>query len=157
MMKIQKKEIGRRIRKDFQNFWMAGLAIALYTILVNVTFHAFCPMVILTGFPCPGCGITRSLFYLVTGRVVESIAMQPLGIVIAGIFLYFVWNRYIIGRNPKELKFIIGAALLLLIAFYIGRMYLYFPQRVPYVYTEGNILERTLPYYKQILHHLGVL
>lgn len=157
MKKIQRKEIGKRIRKDFRDFGIAGLAIGVYTILVNLIFHAFCPLVILTGFPCPGCGITRSLFYLVTGRVAESIHMQPLGIVAVGIFLYFVWNRYIIGRNPKGLKVIIGAALVLLIAFYIWRMYLYFPQRVPYVYTEGNILERTFPYYKQILHHLGVL
>lgn len=151
------KEIWNRIRKDFQDFWMAAVAVGIYTILVNVIFHAFCPMVIVTGLPCPGCGMTRSVFYLLTGRVTESIQIHPMGIIVVMFFLYFFFNRYIIGRNSKSISVLIGIGLVALIVFYIWRMYLYFPNRIPYVYTEGNILEKTFPYYKEILHELGIL
>ena len=136
---------------------MAAVAIGIYMILVNVIFRAFCPMVIVTGLPCPGCGMTRSVIYLLTGHVSESIHIHPMGIVVVCLFLYFAWNRYIIGRNPKGMMVIIAIALVALIAFYIWRMYLYFPDRVPYVYKEGNLLERTFPYYKEILHELRIL
>lgn len=151
------REIGKRIRRDIKDVWAAAVAILLYTSLVNVIFHAFCPMVIATGFPCPGCGMTRAIFYLLTGRVTESLYIHPMGIAVICFFLYFVWNRYIIGRNPKGMQWLVGSGLALLIVFYLVRMCLYFPERVPYVYTEGNILERTFPYYKEILHDLGVL
>ncbi|MBO5210210.1 MAG: DUF2752 domain-containing protein [Lachnospiraceae bacterium] len=151
------RDIVKRIKKDFQNFWMAAVAIGIYMILVNVIFRAFCPMVIVTGLPCPGCGMTRSVIYLLTGHVSESIHIHPMGIVVVCLFLYFAWNRYIIGRNPKGMMVIIAIALVALIAFYIWRMYLYFPDRVPYVYKEGNLLERTFPYYKEILHELRIL
>lgn len=156
-MKNKMRDIVKRIKKDFQNFWMAAVAIGIYMILVNVIFRAFCPMVIVTGLPCPGCGMTRSVIYLLTGHVSESIHIHPMGIVVVCLFLYFAWNRYIIGRNPKGMMVIIAIALVALIAFYIWRMYLYFPDRVPYVYKEGNLLERTFPYYKEILHELRIL
>ena len=156
-MKNKMRDIVKRIKKDFQNFWMAAVAIGIYMSLVNVIFRAFCPMVIVTGLPCPGCGMTRSVIYLLTGHVSESIHIHPMGIVVVCLFLYFAWNRYIIGRNPKGMMVIIAIALVALIAFYIWRMYLYFPDRVPYVYKEGNLLERTFPYYKEILHELRIL
>lgn len=157
-MRNTMKDILNRIKKDFQDFWMAAVAIGIYTVLVNIIFHAFCPMVIVTGLPCPGCGMTRSVFYLLTGHVSESIYIHPMGIVVICLFLYFVWNRYVIGRKPKGMMALIVIALVALIAFYIWRMYLYFPERVPYVYTDGNILERIFPYYyKEILHELGIV
>ena len=151
------KEIISRIRRDIRNYWQAAIAIAVYTVLVNIIFHAFCPMVIMTGFPCPGCGMTRSLFYLATGRFIKSIQMNPMGIPIACIFLYFCWNRYIKGKKAKGIIQLILIALVLLLAVYAIRMYRFFPDRIPYVYNEGNVFARFSPYYEQILYELGIL
>ncbi len=148
------KKIGKRIWADVQNYWMAGVAIVIYTLLVHVAFRAFCPMVIVTGLPCPGCGITRSLCYLLTGQVAESIHMHPMGIVVACFFLYVAWNRYIIGRNPKKIMLLITVLAILLLITYLVRMYLYFPNRAPYVYKEGNVLSTIFPFYQEIIHEL---
>lgn len=151
------KEIITRIRNDIKDFLPAVIMIAAYTVLVNLIFHAFCPMVIITGFPCPGCGMTRSLFYLATGRLYQSIQMNPMGIPTACIILYFCWNRYIKGKEAKGIIPLIAIAITLLLALYFLRMYLFFPDRVPYVYSKGNVFERFFPYYEQILYDLGIL
>ena len=151
------KKVGERICQDIKNLWPAAAAVAIYTALVNLIFHAFCPMVVLTGLPCPGCGMTRSLFFLATGRIGQSLWMHPMGIPIACLIFYFLWNRYIAGKNAKGMKVLIITAIVLLVVLYIWRMHLYFPDRPPYVYREDNILARTLPFYEQILHALRIL
>ena len=41
----------------------------------------------LTGLPCPGCGMTRSVLRLSQGDLLGSLRMHPLGIVLAGLLL----------------------------------------------------------------------
>ncbi|MDE5596264.1 MAG: DUF2752 domain-containing protein [Lachnospiraceae bacterium] len=151
------KQAGMRLWRDVKNMWVAAAAIAAYTVLVNLVFHAFCPMVIFTGLPCPACGMTRALFYLVTGNISASVQMNPLGLWIVCLFLYFAWNRYIIGRDAKGMKIFLGLTFAMLIIGYIWRMLLYFPDKAPYVYTERNVLTGIFPFYEQILHELHIL
>lgn len=148
------KEIGDRIRQDVKNLWQAAVAIAVYAILVNLLFHNFCPMVIVTGLPCPGCGMTRALFFLVTGRLQQSIQINPMGIPVACIFLYFCINRYIAGKKAKGIMPVIVITAVMMLALYVYRMYSFFPDRVPYVYTEGNVMERIFPYYEQAIKQI---
>lgn len=151
------RKIVDRIRQDIKNLWPVAAVVAVYTVLVNLIFHAFCPMLIVTGLPCPGCGMTRSLFFLATGRVGQSLWIHPMGVPITVLIFYFLWNRYVLGRNAKGMKVLVIAAIVLLVILYIWRMRLYFPDRIPYVYEEDNILAKTLPFYEQILHALGIL
>lgn len=151
------RKIKERICRDIKNLWPAAAAVVVSIILSNIIFHAFCPMVVLTGIPCPGCGMTRSLFLLLTGRVGLSVRMHPMGLPVACIILYFMWNRYILGRMAKGIKFMIVLVIVLLIALYCIRMYQFFLYREPYVYMEDNILAKILPFYEQILHSLKIL
>ncbi len=41
--------------------------------------QSFCPFKMLTGFPCPGCGITKSLVYFYEGDWYKSIYYHILG------------------------------------------------------------------------------
>jgi len=154
---MRMKKAGRRICQDIKNLWPAAVAVVIYTVMVKLIFHAFCPMVIVTGLPCPGCGMTRSLFFLATGKIGRSFWIHPMGIPIACLIFYFLWNRYVLGRNAKGMKGSIIAAIILLVVLYFWRMHLYFPDRIPYVYREDNILAKTLPFYEQILHALQIL
>ncbi|MDE7018428.1 MAG: DUF2752 domain-containing protein [Lachnospiraceae bacterium] len=151
------REIGKRIGKDIKSLWLAAVAIVLYTVLMNLIFDAFCPMIILTGLPCPGCGMTRALFYLMRGNVAESVRMHPMGIPIAGLGFYFCWNRYVKGRWAKGMNIFMGIAIVMLVICYVWRMWLFFPDRTPYVYTPENALARILPVYEHLLHEWGIL
>lgn len=151
------KGIWGRIRRDIAEYWAAVAVLAVYTILVNLIFHAFCPMVIISGLPCPGCGLTRSIVYLASGRIGQSVYINPMGIPIACILIYFFWNRYIIGRSAKGMTQLIAVAVILLLLLYFLRMHSFFPNRIPYVYTEKNILSQNFAFYDKILHYLRIL
>ena len=43
------------------------------------TDQSFCPFKMLTGFPCPGCGITKSLVYFYEGNLLTSLSYHILG------------------------------------------------------------------------------
>lgn len=43
------------------------------------TAQSFCPLKMLTGFPCPGCGITKSLVYFYEGDLQKSLYYHVLG------------------------------------------------------------------------------
>ncbi|HEY6142458.1 MAG TPA: DUF2752 domain-containing protein [Flavobacterium sp.] len=60
------------------------LMIPFFLMLLNPDNHletaqSLCPFKMLTGFPCPGCGITKSLVYLYEGNVQKSLYYHVLG------------------------------------------------------------------------------
>ncbi len=60
--------------------------------------QSLCPIKMLTGFPCPSCGITKSLVYFYQGDIVRSISYHILGPAV--VFLCV----FIIGLLLVELK-----------------------------------------------------
>lgn len=59
-------------------------ALARYVTLPNFSLCLFERM---TGRPCPGCGMTRSMLRLSQGDVAGSFRMHPLGVVLALVFV----------------------------------------------------------------------
>ncbi len=156
-MRTYVRTVCTRITADIKEYGMAVVVFIAYALLVNLVFHAFCPVVIFCGFPCPGCGITRAAVCLITGRWQRAWQLNPAVFLLAVTAVYFAICRYLLGKRAVALKWLIAAVFVLLAVIYIVRMYLYFPDRVPYVYTEDNILARILPFYRQILQQAGIL
>lgn len=133
-----------RIASDIKEYGIAVVALFLYTAVSNLLFHAFCPLIVFCGLPCPGCGVSRASAYFLTGRWHQAWQMNPMIFPIAAAALYFGWNRYFLGRKAAGIKVIVISLLTLLVVVYGVRMYLYFPNRIPYVYTENNMIARFL-------------
>ena len=60
------------------------LAIPYFIMLYNDNGHietsqSLCPFKMMTGFPCPGCGITKSLIFLYEGNFSKSIYYHLFG------------------------------------------------------------------------------
>jgi hypothetical protein len=74
--------------KTLKIYGIAGtlltLAIPYFIMLHNdgaslETAQSLCPFKMLTGFPCPGCGITKSLIFLYEGDLSKSIYYHLFG------------------------------------------------------------------------------
>ena len=147
-------KILKRIEKDVRSFWQIGAVIVAYDIVVQLLFGQFCPSVIVTGLPCPGCGMTRAVFYFATGRFAEGMAMNPLGIGWLLLAVYFFLMRYTFGKKPVGLLQVGGCLVVLMIVFYIYRMCFVFPGETPICYEEGNLLARLRPGYEENVLYL---
>ncbi len=136
-----------RIRKDVREYWKFGAAIAVYDGLATLLFGAFCPSVIVAGLPCPGCGMTRSVFCFATGQFAKGWELNPLGILWLLLALYFCAMRYGMGKKLRGALQAGGCLAALMAVFWLYRMYRYFPGETPLCYTPGNLLERMWPAY----------
>lgn len=153
-MKIEWKQAAGRVWKDMKEYKWLGLVLALYYLLMEIVFSAFCPLVIVTGLPCPGCGITRAFLCVLTGQFVRAWDINPLiyGVILTA--LYAGIQRYLLGQKVKGLRKILCVLAILMIGVYVYRMYRYFPHRPPMSITRGSLFERFLPGYKEFLNFL---
>jgi len=136
--------IQKRIVIDVLAFKWAIICLVIYYLLTNEVFHAFCPMVIVTGLPCPGCGVTRSIFYLLTGQISRSFALSPFAIFWILLGIWFFYERYVRGKKVKVLYLLIGCLFVAMMVYYVYRMYTVFPSIPPMIYREDNMLNNLL-------------
>lgn len=153
-MKGKVCEIGNRIGKDIRQYGLGLLAAAVLYVVIHGLFDAFCPSVLISGFPCPGCGMTRAVLYLLRGQIGRSCAINPAGVLWVAWAALFAFERYGLGRKSKVTVRAAYVIALFMIVVYIIRMRLYFPYKPPYVYTRDNLFERILPGYGKFVRYL---
>lgn len=151
-MKKRMQSIWERIRNDIIIYWRGAAALLFYYAATRIMFRAFCPMVIVTGLPCPGCGLSRAVWYLLTGQPARSFAMHPMAVWWLLLIGYFIVNRYVTGRGvTKPFQAFLTAVCMATIIVYAYRMLTLFPERPPMSYTGRNLLERWIPGYRRLV------
>jgi hypothetical protein len=65
------------------------------------TDQSFCPFKMLTGFPCPGCGITKSLVYFYEGDIYKSLSYHILGpfVILSCIFAILLLTTELVSEK----------------------------------------------------------
>ncbi len=72
---------------------------------VNAGFFPACPLLSVTGFACPGCGLTRGFHALFHGDIWTAISFNALIPIYCLLFLYFVVFVASIIFRGRSLKF----------------------------------------------------
>ena len=83
-----------------------GLLILIFIYFHNPLGNTIFPKCIflrLTGFYCPGCGVTRATYYLVHGNILEAFNYNQLYILFLPFMLYLYILNLDIKINGKEL------------------------------------------------------
>lgn len=52
--------------------------------------QSFCPLKATTGFPCPSCGITKSIVYFYDGNVLKSLSFHLFGPLVVGFCIFMI-------------------------------------------------------------------
>ncbi len=106
---------------DGQELRRAGgamLAAATVMSLLPVQLGVGCPLRILTGLPCPLCGMTTSVVATVDLRLADALAANPGGVVAVVVAIaLLVWRPATVSVHPA----LGSAALALLWFFQLGR------------------------------------
>lgn len=136
------KSIWKRIVTDIKDYYIAILLLILFNVVVRTVFHAFCPFLIVTGFPCAGCGMTRAVFYILTGRFKRGMNLNPAAPLLIVWVVYFLVNRYILGKNSKWIMRILAVVCVITFGIYLYRMFTQFPSYPPMTYYRNNLISK---------------
>lgn len=153
-MKTQLKQTVQVLWRDIKEYKWLLLSLPAYYFVVRMIFSAFCPLVILTGFPCPGCGMTRAFLFVLTGQFSRAWKMNPLVYGWVIFFLYAFVQRYVRRTRIKGWQMFLALLLAAMLLSFGYRMYRYFPLRPPLSYTRGNMMERIFPDYITVIKRI---
>lgn len=120
--------------------WAIMLVVAYFVFLKKV-LRSLCPMVLLTGFPCPGCGLTRAGFKVLGFDFAGAWGIHPFIFAIILLILVFAAERYVYkSREMNASKWCAIVIIAGMIAFYGWRMYTQFPDVPPMTYYRRNLM-----------------
>ncbi len=144
----------RRILGDLQkNIKPIILIVGLWGI-TTLLFHNFCPVVLLCGFPCPGCGLTRAIFSMLTFHPLEALRYNPsYPLWVIMLVLFFVL-RYALGKSTKQLIYPMFIVLIFTVAVFIWRINNSFPSHEPMVYESRNLFGMLNPNYNILMNKM---
>ncbi len=127
--------------EDIKNMRDAAIVICIYFLVSRKIFRVSCPMVAITGFPCPGCGLTRACVSFVKGEFYEAFCQHAfVYVLIVYAVFFFVW-RYLLQNDSKMLTRVGIVVLLLMIAYYFYRMICVFPGEPPMSFYRRNLIQ----------------
>lgn len=133
-------DVINRILLDLKTFWVGILLFLIYYPTCLFFFHASCPALLITGFPCPGCGMTRAVKCILTGKWESAFYINPVSFLVVVALIALIVFRYFIGKMPKFIYVILWIIGILMIARYIYGLIFWFPDRIPYVYRHHNLI-----------------
>ena len=133
----------KRLKDDIRQYALPVLALLVIWALANLFFDHFCPVVLLTGFPCPGCGLSRAFVSMITFDIESVIQYNPMIFLWTALAVYFVYKRYIKDGSMKSVMVTLIVVCLFTIAFYVWRMMYRFPGLPPMVYEPKNLFAIT--------------
>ena len=148
------KICSQRVFTDLKKYVWIGMLLVGYYFFMHALFHAFCPVVIMTGFPCPGCGMIRAVLFMLSGEIKRGMQLNP---VAAGWLALAVWifiKRYWQGKKITGLKQTGIVLIIFMIVVYMYRMATVFPGSAPMTFRYDNILNMILPGYTQFMTSL---
>lgn len=146
--------IWKRILLDIKNYYIALILFIIYNIVIRMVFDAFCPFLIVTGFPCAGCGMTRAVFYIITGQFARGMSLNPTAPLWIAWIAMFLYQRYVRGKKSKWLMLLLGLVAVITLGVYIYRMFTQFPGNPPMTYYRNNILSKYSVFLRHLLQYL---
>ena len=135
----------RRVIQDLESARWAIIFIIAYFVVLRKVLYTICPMMLVTGYPCPACGMTRAGVLFLQFKFKEAFEIQPFIFWFVFCAAIFCMYRYVLLRKcPEWLKWVTCVGLVGMIVFYIYRMVVYFPGDAPMTYYSGNMINRII-------------
>lgn len=112
---------------------------------------AMCPLVIASGLPCAGCGMTRAATSILKLHFDKAFAYNPSIFVWIIYVVYLGFYRYIKKTKIKRFFLVSLIVFSITLAVYICRMLFIFPSEAPMTYFYNNLFAKIIPGYNQFI------
>ena len=122
--------------KNVINTFLALTFVGVLTFLFSLVNINISIVPIITGIPCPACGMGRAYRSLIRLDLVGAFIYHPLFFIVPFIPL-LAWDKV-----PKKLYSALNITILtLFISVWIIRMFIFFPHTAPMEYNYNSLLE----------------
>jgi hypothetical protein len=95
----------RAFAKDVYRLRWIILGIAAYCVTAGRLFGTVCPVRILTGWNCPGCGLTRGSVCVLTGRWRMAFSYNPASFAWVALIAWLLYRRYFCAGKKTRWEF----------------------------------------------------
>ena len=140
-----------QLKQDLIDFYKGILAIIVYMVVTHIIFGNSCLSMVLTGIPCPGCGLTRAGIAFFTLHWKAAWHNNCVIFLIVPFIIYLIICRYLLQCKCRWVTpgfVIIGICL---IGLYGYRMIHFFPDTSPMLYHEPNIYHGLVEFIRNLL------
>ncbi len=125
---------------DIKKMTPAIIPVTFYCLIAYLLFDTVCPLVLLTGYPCPACGLSRAFFYLCRGQWRPASECNIMLIPWLLLAAYYIIARYFVKIRPIVGELFLCIVCLSTIAYYIYRLICVYPSGPVMVYHEKNLM-----------------
>lgn len=125
--------------EDLWRIKMPMILIVVYMTTGEILFGKICPLRLLTGFPCPGCGLTRAGLLVLMGEWFEAAEMNLTIFLWIPLLMYLFSARYLFPKLKRFIPAVLIPVCIFTMVYYIMRMVLVFPGE-PVMYARENLL-----------------
>lgn len=80
------------MKNKYHNIVVLFIGVFLFVLITTIDFYA-CPFRMITGIPCPGCGLTTAFYKILQLKFLEAFYLNPLSI---PLFLTFALIGFLI-------------------------------------------------------------
>ena len=97
ILKLIKYKIKRAVYKLWNDIYRCRIIIIIlivYGISTRIAFGEGCPFKILTGWECPGCGLTRGCLCVLTGRWKQVVVYNVMSFAWVALIIWLLWEHY---------------------------------------------------------------
>ncbi|MCR5791923.1 MAG: DUF2752 domain-containing protein [Lachnospiraceae bacterium] len=126
------------LKEDIKKSGVVAAVIGIYLLVAKLIHYSVCPIVRFTGFPCPGCGMTRAVFALIKGDFGQAYEYHACVYLVIPFLLYCIVFRYLLGREIPGVKKILMVICIIVILYYIYRMATVFEWHPDYRKYDGD-------------------
>lgn len=146
-MKLSLQTLLDELKRNMKDYVWFLLFAALYLAFFAIVFpgEPNCLIKRTFGVPCPGCGMSRAAWNLLTFDFQDALFYHPLIVLMPLLAIILLFRNLPRIQPIYRSKWFWGAVVALFLIVYAIRMYLYFPDIAPMDYYDQSLLERLLP------------
>ena len=85
--------------QDIKSAKWAVILLTAYFAFLKIFLHSLCPVVLMTGLPCPGCGLTRAGFRVLRLDFYGAFKIHPFIFGVIALAVIFAAERYVLQRK----------------------------------------------------------
>lgn len=134
------KKVMMEIYNDIKRILPAIVVILIAYIVMFYFYRTNCPVRLLCGYPCPGCGLTRAGISVLLFRFRSAWELNASIYLWMPLIAFYLFDRYIWKKGRKYIMPLAVFVSLVTLAYFVYRFYTIYPGPEPMQYHYNNML-----------------